>query len=109
MIRALEFQDLVALSIDARQPHREEGGLAAAAVKAQHLGAGHVLDDLLSELDRVLGDDEVYLVSHVEWHYNFKSLVDRGANGGIAGDDMQLAFGRAFDAQGIYNHETPKL
>ena len=42
------------------------------------------------------GDDEVYLVSHVERRYNFKSLVDRGANGGIAGDDMRLISHDAF-------------
>jgi hypothetical protein len=28
-------------------------------VQAQHFGAGHVLDDLLAELHRVLIDDEV--------------------------------------------------
>jgi hypothetical protein len=59
------------------------------------------------------GEDDVYLVSQVERRCNFKSLVDRGANGGIAGDDMRLishdAFGRTIDVQGINNHEIPKL
>ena len=55
-------------------------------------------------------DDEVYLVSHVERRYNFKSLVDRGANGGIAGDDMRLishdAFGRTIDVQGTRHRQS---
>ena len=59
------------------------------------------------------GEDEVYPVSQVERRYNFKSLVDIGANGGIAGDGMWLishdAFGRTIDVQGIDNHEIPKL
>ncbi len=59
VVRALELQDLVALSVDAGQAHREEGRLAAAAVKAHHFGAGDVLDDLLAELDRLLVDDQV--------------------------------------------------
>ena len=59
VIRALELEDLVALAVDARQTHREEGGLAAAAVEAHHFGARDVLDDLLAELHGVLVDDEV--------------------------------------------------
>ena len=55
-------------------------------------------------------EDEVYLVSHVERHYNFKSLVYKGANGGIAGDDMRLishdAFGRTIDDQGTRHRQS---
>ena len=42
-----------------------------------------------------------------------KSLIDRGANGGIAGTDMKLIAyctpPRYIDVQGIDNHEIPKL
>ena len=58
-------------------------------------------------------DDDTYLVSNTEQRNNFKSLIDRGANGGIAGDDMRLichdTHGRTIDVQGIDNHEIPKL
>ena len=59
VIRAFELQDLVALAVDAGQTHRKKRRLAAAAVQAQHVGAGHVLEDLLAELHGVLIDDEV--------------------------------------------------
>ena len=42
----------------------------------------------------------------------YDSLVDRGANGGLAGSDMRLInydLDRTIDVQGIDNHQVPNL
>lgn len=56
-------------------------------------------------------DNATYYVSSAERRLEFMSLVDRGANGGICGDDMKVIFysGRTIDVQGIDNHELPQL
>ena len=55
--------------------------------------------------------DSTYFISNMEHMHEFLSLVDRGANGGICGDDMTLISytGRTIDVQGIDNHELPQL
>jgi len=55
--------------------------------------------------------DSTYFISSMEHLHEFLSLVDRGANGGICGDDMTLISytGRTIDVQGIDNHELPQL
>ena len=55
--------------------------------------------------------DSTYFISNMEHLHEFLSLVDRGANGGICGDDMTLISytGRTIDVQGIDNHELPQL
>ena len=59
----------------------------------------------------LLHGDDTYFISNVERVHEFLSLVDRGANGGICGDDMTLISytGRTIDVQGIDNHELPQL
>ena len=56
-------------------------------------------------------DDAIYLVSLLEHRLNFMSLVDRGADGGICGDDMcpTPLLGRTIGVQGIGNHQLPAL
>ena len=57
--------------------------------------------------------EDVYHVSNTEQCHNFKSLIDRGANVGIAGDDMRLIANddpiHTIGLQGIDNHEIPQL
>jgi len=59
----------------------------------------------------VYPDSATYYVSSAERRLEFMSLVDRGANGGICGDDMKVISysGRTIDVQGIDNHELPQL
>jgi len=59
----------------------------------------------------VLRGDSTYFISNMEHVHEFLSLVDRGANGGICGDNMTLISytGRTIDVQGIDNHELPQL
>ena len=52
----------------------------------------------------------IYHVSkHSSSHYG--SLIDRGANGGLAGSDVRILerTGRAVSVTGIDNHELPGL
>ena len=52
----------------------------------------------------------IYHVSkHSSSHY--RSLIDRGANGGLAGSDMRILerTGRTVSVTGIGNHELPGL
>ena len=55
--------------------------------------------------------DSTYFISNMEHVHEFLSLVDRGANGGICGDDMTLISytRRTIDVQDIDNHELPQL
>jgi len=56
--------------------------------------------------------DHHYAVSRTVTKSTFNSLIDRGANGGLAGEDMRLIEyddDRTIDVQGIDNHEIPQL
>ena len=57
-------------------------------------------------------NDRHYAVSRTVTKSTFNSLIDRGANGGLAGEDMRLIEydnDRTIDVQGIDNHEIPQL
>ena len=72
----------------------------------------HINMAILAECyGEVIREDGTYFVSNMEHAHEFLSLVDRGANGGICGDDMTLISytGRTIDVQGIDNHELPQL
>ena len=75
-------------------------------------GEFEVADLGLNEIELYEIDDVVYLVSRAEMVAIFASLIDRGANGGIAGDDMRLICfdkDRRINVQGIDNHQLPQL
>ena len=57
-------------------------------------------------------DNNTYVVSNSVSKVTYDSLVDRGANGGVAGSDMRLInydMDRTIDVQGIDNHQVPNL
>ena len=57
-------------------------------------------------------DNNMYVVSNLVSKLTYDSLVDRGANGGLAGSDMRLInydLDRTIDVQGIDNHQVPNL
>ena len=57
-------------------------------------------------------DNNTYVVSNSVSKVTYDSLVDRGANGGLAGSDMRLIDydgDRTIDVQGIDNHKVPNL
>jgi hypothetical protein len=71
-----------------------------------------VIDLGLNEIKLYEVDDVVYFVSRADSTAVFASLLDRGANGGIAGDDMRLICfdrDRTINVQGIDNHQLPHL
>jgi hypothetical protein len=53
---------------------------------------------------------EYYIVS-THHHTPGLSIVDRGANGGVAGDDVRVLFktSRTVDIKGIDNHQLPDI
>ena len=63
--------------------------------------------------DHQYEEDTFYIVSNLEGKMTDKSLIDKGANRGIAGDDMRRSCWsdppRYLDVRGIDNHEIPKL
>ena len=70
------------------------------------------LDLGLNEIELYEVDDVVYFVSRADSTAVFASLIDRGANGGIAGNDMRLICfdrDRTINVQGIDNHQLPHL
>ncbi len=55
---------------------------------------------------------DVYTISKHDLNDSKLSLIDRGANGGVAGEDMRLIFTvpeRFVDIQGIDNHQLSKI
>jgi len=76
-------------------------------------------DDTDSTSDDDQGADQLhnghgrsYVISRTITRNSFDSLIDRGANGGLAGDDMRLIEydeDRTIDVQGIDNHQVPQL
>jgi len=70
-------------------------------------------DDLdLNDVMIYEDEDNLYIISQAEMAALCKSLIDPGANGGIAGNDMRLIDfdnGRTIDVQGIDNHQLPQL
>ena len=57
--------------------------------------------------------DKAHHIYHVSKHSSshYGSLIDRGANGGLAGSDVRILerTGRTVSATGIDNHELPGL
>ena len=66
----------------------------------------------MDEIELYEVDDIVYFVLIADSAAVFASLIDRGANGGIAGNDMRLICfdrDRTINVQGIDNHQVPHL
>ena len=66
------------------------------------------------DIRRVVGKSSKRLINKCEYsvsshrHTSSMSLVDRGANGGVAGDDVRVIFktSRTVDIKGIDNHQV---
>ena len=70
VVAALEFEDLVAPGVGAREPHGVGVGLRAGADEAHLLGARHRVDDLGGEADAVgvVGEERGALGGHLLHH-----------------------------------------
>ena len=86
------------------------------AHNAQYNSEGYTIPDGVdvdvNGMELVDIDDNTYIVSRALSMTVFASLIDRGANGGIAGDDVRLIEydrGRTINVTGIDNHQLPHL